>query len=846
MLRLHAALVFAALIAFAGCNSEPGQLASAPQAPVVEISPALASSAVSLEVQFVAESVDADGDLLGYRFRWTVDGAARAEFDDAASIPAPFTTRAQLWAVRVSGFDQMGHVGAPGSASATIVNSAPTADVSVTPNPADTDSDLALEVITDDADGDTVGLTVGWARNGVTSTSYDGLLVIPSSFTDEGDDWSVHVTPSDGIDEGEAQVVTVHVGNAAPVVSHFAISPENPREGDTITASATVSDVDGDWVTVAYQWYVDGVAVGGEVSTALTSDHFDKHQEIWAEVVATDSQGTAGEAVPSNHVMVENTPPVVDSVEISPAAGGEDATFTCVPLGFLDPDPADQGEDLSFEWRTGGSASVITATISGAEFDKHDELRCRVTPNDSDGAGVQRESAPLYVANTLPSAIAVELVSSEGTVGLAYETSSLSAVPSGYADIDPADATAAWQFQWLVDAQIVAVSGDTITGVEFSRDQQVQVLAFPFDGENPGASVSSGVITIVNTPPSVVSVSISPDPAFTNTPLSAVPLGWLDPDDVPGYQYAWTVAGAPAGTSEVLGTAAFSLGDSVQVTITPDDGTAQGTPRTSSVLVISDAPPDAPVVSILPIDPTPGLDDLLCTYTAANTDADGHVVSHAISWQLDGSTFADATTTAEFGDTVATTYTAVGQEWTCEVRSTDTQQLVTVGLSSALLLIPDFSLADLNPTSASAGLQVSPRDYLTGVSAWYFGDSTESASVLEFNCLEQVQDDLEANYSSLGIQILGINSIGSEAGNALITTLVALPWLQDNVNAAVADLWGAAPRELVILDEDNLPIHRQDLTLADVCSSAHASSLLNRLVTSVSPPGDDDDSATPN
>jgi len=38
--------------------------------------------------------------------------------------------------------------------------------------------------------------------------------------------------------------------------------------------------------------------------------------------------------------------------------------------------------------------------------------------------------------------------------------------------------------------------------------------------------------------------------------------------------------------------------------------------------------------------------------------------------------------------------------------------------------LPDFSLADLNPASASFDTEVSPRDALGGVSAWYFGHST--------------------------------------------------------------------------------------------------------------------------
>ena len=39
-------------------------------------------------------------------------------------------------------------------------------------------------------------------------------------------------------------------------------------------------------------------------------------------------------------------------------------------------------------------------------------------------------------------------------------------------------------------------------------------------------------------------------------------------------------------------------------------------------------------------------------------------------------------------------------------------------------LVPDFSLTDVNATSATLDQDVSPRDYLQKVSAWYFGHAT--------------------------------------------------------------------------------------------------------------------------
>ena len=39
-------------------------------------------------------------------------------------------------------------------------------------------------------------------------------------------------------------------------------------------------------------------------------------------------------------------------------------------------------------------------------------------------------------------------------------------------------------------------------------------------------------------------------------------------------------------------------------------------------------------------------------------------------------------------------------------------------------LVADFQLVDVNPTSPTFNQNVSPRDYLGQVSAWYFGHST--------------------------------------------------------------------------------------------------------------------------
>ncbi|MEO8495831.1 MAG: hypothetical protein ABI614_12220 [Planctomycetota bacterium] len=59
--------------------------------------------------------------------------------------------------------------------------------------------------------------------------------------------------------------------------------------------------------------------------------------------------------------------------------------------------------------------------------------------------------------------------------------------------------------------------------------------------------------------------------------------------------------------------------------------------------------------------------------------------------------------------------------WAMDAAAAMTLQLTAEGESPPL---PDFHLADVNPASARFGETVSPRDYLSQVSAWYFGHST--------------------------------------------------------------------------------------------------------------------------
>ena len=93
-----------------------------------------------------------------------------------------------------------------------------------------------------------------------------------------------------------------------------------------------------------------------------------------------------------------------------------------------------------------------------------------------------------------------------------------------------------------------------------------------------------------------------------------------------------------------------------------------------------------------------------------------------------------------------------------------------------------------------------------------------------------MQFDFDTNYPHLDIQILGINAVGYEGGNAWFTSIADIPWLQDaDTNGdSQSDVWAewqVAYRDVVILDEENVPAGIFNLTTYNLQDGENYSTL---------------------
>lgn len=93
-----------------------------------------------------------------------------------------------------------------------------------------------------------------------------------------------------------------------------------------------------------------------------------------------------------------------------------------------------------------------------------------------------------------------------------------------------------------------------------------------------------------------------------------------------------------------------------------------------------------------------------------------------------------------------------------------------------------------------------------------------------------MQAELDLLPTRLPIQILGINGIGYESGNASITSGRELPWLQDVSSEEVWVSWAVVYRDVQILDADNQLSSVYNLTEHDLSQSAQYEALKNLLI----------------
>lgn len=312
----------------------------------------------------------------------------------------------------------------------TVSNTAPTmTEIGINPTQPTSQEDIECTGIATDADSSDFSLlsyTYNWFSDGVIQSETSSILVAPFSV---GSEIQCTVTVSDGEDEGDSLTTSVIIANTVPEVTSFNFDIDPIYTNDLLTTTVVSEDIDGDTITLNYDWYVDGILVKTGLGNTLDGiQDFDKNQQVWT--IVTPNDGTEdGNSYTSDILTVQNSPPDTPILSIEPA----------VPLPEMDPlvcivGPEmidDDGDSLSylFEWTKNGSpytgdtedTTYVGDTIPADEISDQEFWDCQVTIIDSTGDSVSAVSpvtsvdcnAVYGLAEGCPAASCKELITSD-------------------------------------------------------------------------------------------------------------------------------------------------------------------------------------------------------------------------------------------------------------------------------------------------------------------------------------------------------------------------------------------------------------------------------------------------
>lgn len=509
---------------------------------------------------------------------------------------------------------------APLSGCVDDVSSPEISIVTVQPSQAKVGDSLTCDYTVSDPDEMGVVATVGWFVNGqkastspIFSAPVGGSLV-----TCEITMVSDEVTTS-ALSSG------ITISNSLPILSSVTISPTSSVSiGDRISCFASVSDVDGDDVTISYRWLNGEVVVANSSEMNIDNLMFSPGDTLTC--IATIDDGSGGIDSVSDSKVLLNSMPAITSVSLTPDSPVSGDELTC-SWEFYDAD--NNLDSSSVIWKVNAvespsNALTYTAVSSG------DEIICEVTPNDGELSGMVASSAVVVVVNSQPSISAVIITPNSNIIS----SSILSCSATGQ-DID---GVVEISYVWSNGASIVNGGPNLSMNSQFYSPGDIVTCVATAEDSDGASITSSAYVTIGNSGPMVSEVFLYPASARVGDTLNCN-YTFTDPDgDNDTSLVSWVIDGVASGTGSTL--VAPTGGTQVSCNVIANDGQIDGNSIDSTVMTISNT---VPIITGIYITPTSAVvgDSLLCLYTL--NDADSDLDNTLIRWFVDGVLAANGT-----------------------------------------------------------------------------------------------------------------------------------------------------------------------------------------------------------
>ena len=536
-----------------------------PVASDVLITPSTPDTTHDLTVTYTYTDDDGDAES-GTTVAWYKDGAVQSSHT-TLTLPASATTKGETWHAVVTPSDGQDAGAGVASPTITVLNRAPdVVNLAVSDDRPDTNDDVTVSFQTSDADGDAVASTeLRWMLDGAHVESLDNANILPAIATRVGDEWTVEVRASDGIDTSEwtsSADIIVTSNNQGPVVSDLAVSPSTPTTEDSLTASWTVADPEGDDIAATMlTWWLNGEHVSAADGMNPLPSSFTQRGDAWSvEVEANDGQTWGAPSTAT--VNIENAPPSVEAVLASPSFSAlHDLTIS---VNMTDAD-GDQPTLQNVAWYRNGAVEPASTgeTLPASALTRGDQWYAVLTV--SDGTDQTEFTTPNVMIENAPPQVAISWPENPSSL-----TDLVPAITTEDADGDAVHFSTTWYKNGFRDAGLT--NATVVPADRLAPEQAWRLVVMANDGFESSGEIDAS-ITIVNLAPSAAIQRLTSDVWYNETTvLSGAPS--TDPDGIIArYDWSWEGGSATGERLELV------LKDDavVMLTITDDHGATQQT-----------------------------------------------------------------------------------------------------------------------------------------------------------------------------------------------------------------------------------------------------------------------------
>ncbi|MHA2174720.1 MAG: hypothetical protein ACXAB2_02315 [Candidatus Hodarchaeales archaeon] len=209
-------------------------------------------------------------------------------------------------------------------------------------------------------------------------------------------------------------LLVISAENSPPQAENLILSPEPLLSNTTLQLNYTYSDPNNDnesgteirwekWNETDASW----VLMPAYITKNVTSSALIKG-DIWRASVKPSDGTDFGNISYSSNITVQNTPPSVSNVEISPSDATTENELS-VSYSWTDSDLTDSEVNSFIQWYLDNgsgfvlqSAQTNQSSLNSAFTNKHDKWMYNITPSDGEGFGISKISSVVTIKNSLP------------------------------------------------------------------------------------------------------------------------------------------------------------------------------------------------------------------------------------------------------------------------------------------------------------------------------------------------------------------------------------------------------------------------------------------------------------